>query len=320
MLKKRKLGRTGLEVSELALGGLFIGSFGTDAASAQEVIRRAIELGINYIDTAPGYTGSEQVIGDALGKIDEPCILSTKMGYKPEPFEPRNAEFLRRALADSLKRLQRDAVDILMIHEPDRVEAMDWWEDAESATGPVMDILSEALETGQARYTGLGGSTVYEMAHIVDTGKFDVLITAFNYDLLWREAGLYLLPSALENRMGIVCGSPLHQGAFARPYLREVKGPSRWLSTPRQKQFLALYDFVSDCGLSLPELALRFLLSDHAVSTVLTGARSVEELENNVAAAEKGPLPEEMLEELNTIADMVPFRPMLEPLGLPFEG
>ncbi len=320
MLKKRKLGRTGIEVSELSLGGLFISSHGTDAVSAQDVIKRALELGINYIDTAPGYMDSEQVLGDALSKIDEPYILSTKLGYVPDPFEARNADFLRQALADSLKRLQRDAVDILMIHEPDRPEMMDWWGDSEDATGPVMDVLNEALEAGQTKHIGLGGTTVYEMANVVSTGKFDVLLSAFNYDLLWREAEPYIFPQAIEHEMGIICGSPLHQGALAKQYLNDVNKPARWLSAPRQKQLLALYEFVNDCGMPMPELALRFVLSNDAVSTVLTGVRSVEELESNVASAEKGPLPEGVLGDLKTIADMVPFRPTLEPWGLPFEG
>ena len=82
----------------------------------------------------------------------------------------------------------------------------------------------------------------------------------------------------------------------------------------------ALYTFVQDCGLPLPELALRFVLSNDAVSTVLTGVRSIEELESNVAAAEKGPLPENVLAELKRIADMVPFRPTLEPWALPFKS
>ena len=183
-----------------------------------------------------------------------------------------------------------------------------------------MDVLQEALQAGQTKHIGLGGTTVYELAHIVDSGKFDVLLTAFNYDLLWREAGPYLLPRAVDHQMGIVCGSPLHQGALARQYVHDVSQPARWLSEPRQKQYQALYEFVNDCGVPLPELALRFVLSNEAVSTVLTGVRSVEELESNVAAAEKGPLPEAVLGELKTIAEMVPFRPLQEPLALPFEG
>lgn len=321
MLKKRKLGKTDLEVSELSLGGLFISSYGTDADSAENVIKRALELGVNYIDTAPGYMDSETVLGNVLSKIDQPVILSTKLGYKPEPFQPQDIEFLRHALADSLKRLQRESVDILMIHEPDRPEMMDWWTDTDTYDGPVMDVLREARDHGLTDFIGLGGTTVYEMMNIVDTGKFDVLLTAFNYDLLWREAENGLLSSVQNNAMGIIIGSPLHQGALAKIYEDDViKNRAKWLSPPRHKQFVKLYEFVNDTKIPLPELGMRFVLSNPDVSTVLTGVKSVEELESNVASVEKGPLSSEELNELQQIADMVPFRPYLEPLGLPFNS
>lgn len=321
MLKKRKLGETGLEVSELALGGLFISSYGTDADSAKAVVQRAVELGVNYIDTAPGYMDSESVLGGILGGIDAPIILGTKLGYKPEPYRHQDPEFLRRAFDDSLKRLRRDSVDILMIHEPDRPDMADWWSDADACEGPVMDILREAREAGKTRFIGLGGTTVYEMANVIDTGKFDVLLTAFNYDLLWREAGEHLIPNAVERGMGVVCGSPLHQGALAKVYQKDVLDtPAKWLSPPRRKQFAALYEFVNDHRFPLPELAIRFVLSNENVSTALTGVRSIEELESNVAAVEKGPLPTSTLEELDAIAKMVPYRPCLEPWGLPFNS
>ena len=320
MLKKRKLGRTGLEVSELALGGLFISSYGTDRASADAVIRRAWELGINYIDTAPGYMDSESVLGETLSKLDADFIISTKLGYKPEPFKPQDADFLRNAVNTGLSNLKRKSVDILMIHEPDRPDSMDWWTDKENYNGPVMDVLQEARDQGKAGFIGLGGTTAYEMAHIVNTGKFDVLLTAFHYSLLWREAEHAVLPAARANGMGIVCGSPMQQGALAKMYEQDVNLPARWLSLPRQKQFKRLYGFVKDSGIDLPELALRFILSNPDVSTVLTGVKSIGELENNVAVAEKGPLPSNVLEELKDIADMVPFRPYQEPLGLPFKA
>ncbi len=318
MLKKRKLGCTGLEVSELALGGLFISSYGTDRDSAGAIIRRAWELGINYIDTAPGYLDSEAVLGEALSGMDADFIISTKLGYQPEPYQPKDPEFLRQALAKSLERLRRDSVDILMIHEPDRPEIMDWWEDGRQYRGPVMGVLEEARETGKADYIGLGGTTAYEMAHVIKTGSFQVLLTAFQYSLLWREAEHAVLPAAIDHGMGIICGSPLQQGALAKLYRDEIKNGAGWLSPPRQKQFGCLYQLVQDTGIELPELALRFILSNTSVTSVLTGARSVEELEKNVAASAKGPLPEDVLKELDTIAAMVPFRPYLEPFALPF--
>jgi aryl-alcohol dehydrogenase-like predicted oxidoreductase len=156
------------------------------------------------------------------------------------------------------------------------------------------------------------------MAPIIRTGRFDVLLTAFNYSLLWREAQHEVLPAAREHAMGIVIGSPLQQGALARRYDEEVRHGARWLSTPRRRQFLALYDFLDELQLPLPELALRFVLSNPDISCTLMGARSQAEVDANVEAAEKGPLPVEVLARLDEIAAMVPFRPFEEPFSLPF--
>ncbi len=316
----RTLGKTGIQVSELSLGGLFISSHGTNYAEAEQVIRRAFALGINYIDTAPGYANSEEVLGKVLPRIEEPYIISTKLGYQPEPYEPQNAEFLRKALERSLKFLNRDSVDILMIHEPDRPDVMDWWAEKDEYRGPVMDILQEARDSGKTRFVGIGGTTAYEMGHVIDTGNFDVLLTAFQYDLLWREAEHMVLPNAAKHDMGVVIGSPLHQGALARQYVNDVTRPAKWLSPPRAKQLRKLYALANDLRMPLPELAIRFVLSNPQVSTVLTGVRSVKELEQNVACVERGPLPENVLGDLKEIADLVPFRPEGEPLGLPFES
>ena len=118
--------------------------------------------------------------------------------------------------------------------------------------------------------------------------------------------------------MGIVIGSPLQQGALARVYDEKVRGGARWLSSPRRAQYLALYDLVQDLAVPLAELSLRFVISNPDISCTLTGARSQWEVEQNVAAVEKGPLPEDVMRRVNEIAAMVPFRPFEEPFGLPF--
>ena len=317
-MNTRTLGRTGLEVSELALGGLFVSNHGGAFEQGRAAIHRALELGINYIDTAPTYGDSEDVLGRALEGVEQPLIFSTKLGGRPEPFLPQDKACLMQSVEESLRLLKRDTIDILMVHEPDRPGQYDWWTNEENFTGPVNEVLDELKQQGLIRFTGLGGTTVYEMARLIRTGRFDVVLTAFNYSLLWREAEREVLPAALEQGMGIVVGSPLQQGSLARRYDEQIKHGAPWLSTPRRQQFLALYDFLDEIEIPLAELGLRFILSNPAVSCVLTGARSPEEVEQNVAAAEKGPLAPEILHRLNEIAAMVPFRPFEEPSSLPF--
>jgi aryl-alcohol dehydrogenase-like predicted oxidoreductase len=318
MMRKRTLGRTGLQVSELALGGLFVSSLGGEFEQAKGAILRALELGVNIIDTAPGYLNSEEVLGRALEGMATPYVLSTKLGGRPQPFLPQDREGLRRSVQESLRLLKRDRVDILMIHEPDRPGQYNWWSDPERFYGPVMDVLDELKGAGVIRFTGLGGTTAYELARIIRTGRFDVVLTAFNYSLLWREAEREVLPAARERGMGIMIGSPLQQGALARRYDEELRHGARWLSPPRRAQYLALYAYLDELGMSLPEAGLRFVLSNPDVSCALMGARSRGEVEQNVSAVEKGPLSAEVIARLDEIAAMVPFRPFEEPFGLPF--
>jgi aryl-alcohol dehydrogenase-like predicted oxidoreductase len=317
-MKYRTLGKTGMEVSELAMGGLFIASFATDFDQAKKAVYRALDLGINYIDTAPMYADSETVLGRILDGVKIPYILSTKFGGRPKPFLPQDKACLMSSLEESLRLLKRETIDILIIHEPDRPGEYDWWSDMENVQGPVLDVLAELKKKGIIRFTGVGGTTAYEMAHFVRSDQFDVVLTAFNYSLLWREAEHEVLPIAKALGYGIIIGSPLQQGALAKKYEAEIAKQPRWLSKPRREQFFELYRFVNELGIPLPELAMRFVISNRDISTTLMGARSVQEVERNVTAIEKGALPADVLKRLDEIAAMVPFRPYEEPFGLPF--
>ena len=316
-MRRRVLGRTGLEVGELSLGGLFISSVGGEFEQGRAAILRALELGVNYVDTAPSYANSEEVLGKALAGVDPPVIMSTKLGGRPDPFEPQNPDHLRQSVEESLRLLKRDRIDILMIHEPDRPRQHDWWEDREAYTGPVLAVLDELKEREIIRFTGLGGTSAYAMVPIMATGRFDVVLTAFNYNLLWREAEHGILPTARSLNMGVIIGSPLQQGVLSRRYDEEVRRGPHWLSPQRREQLLTLYGYLDELGMALPELCLRFPLSNPDVSCVLMGARSRGEVEANVAAAAQGALPAEVLARLQEIAAMVPTRPSEEPICLP---
>lgn len=313
---KRKLGKTDLEVSRLGLGGLFLMSSKDNVSGTREALKSALRLGINYIDTAPGYGDSEKVIGVALDDISIPVILSTKLGGRPLPFMPRDKDCLLRSVEESLRLLARDSIDILMIHEPDRPGVYDWWTDMAKVEGPVLELLAELKRQGIIRYTGIGGTTAYELSHIVRSGKFDVVLTAFNYSLLWREAEHSVFTAAKEAGVGLICGSALQQGALAREFDTIYDSRAFWLSDPRRRQFKSLYSLAKDCGTSIPELALRFVISNDQVDCVLMGTGSVAEIEDNVEAVNNGPLPPDVLARLDEIYSQVPFRPFEEPFGI----
>ena len=317
-MEKRTLGRTGLEVSVLGMGGLYVSNAGDRGRDeACRAVHRALELGVNYVDTAPSYRDSEEVLGIALDSVTQPYFLATKLGGRPQPFNPQDKDLLRQSVDESLRLLKRDHIDVLLVHEPDRLGQYDWWTDYDNFHGPVSELLEELKAEKIIRFTGLGGTTAYQLPLIMATGNYDVVLTAFNYSLLWREATIAIFPEAERQNMGLIIGSPLQQGALSRRY-PEIERGAPWLSPPRQKQFQRLYTFLDEIELSLPEAALRMMVATPQISTVLIGARSVEEVEQNVRAVEAGPLPADVLAQLQEIADMVPFRPYEEPFGLPF--
>ena len=120
-MQTRRLGRTNLQVSLLGLGGLFVsevGGRGRDQGC--RAVRRALDLGVNFVDTAPSYADSEEVLGVALEGVDRPYVLSTKLGGRPKLFNPQDVAHLRQSVEESLRLLKRDTIDVLMVHEPDR--------------------------------------------------------------------------------------------------------------------------------------------------------------------------------------------------------
>lgn len=323
MLPQVKLGRTNLAVSALGLGGLFTSSLGPGFEESRAAVEQAIELGINYIDTAPGYANSEEVLGRILKDVRAPLVVSTKLGGRPQPFDAQNSRQLRESAEQSLRLLNRDVIDVLFIHEPDRPQQFRWWTDANAVEGPVVEVLEDLKRRGLIRFTGLGGTTSTEMAHLAASGKFDVVLTAFNYSTLFREAEREVLPAIRKQKLGCVLGSVLQQGALGRRYddvVNESKKPI-WLAESRREQFRQLYRLLDETGLSIVELGLRFAISRLEVTgapSILIGAKTAKQVEESVQAISKGPLPADVLGRLDQLAAMVPSRPFEEPMILPF--
>ena len=281
-----------------------------------------VELALFILDAfRVDITSGEAAVGEALRNETRPVIVSTKLGPRSGDFNAKDRKHLRETFDQSLRLLHRDCIDILMIHEPDRPGQIDWWNDLRTYDGPVVDFLREQKEEGKIRYTGLGGTTAYEMVPIIATGFYDVVLTAFNYSILWREAAIELLPEARRQDMGIMLGSPTQQGWLSKRYDEQVhRASSRWLNKPRREQLMRLYAFVDEIGIPIPELALRWALMNPDASTVLTGPRTLEQLRQNVKAARAGPLSKDIMDRLDEIASLVPFRPFEEPFGCPFRG
>lgn len=314
------LGKTGLVVSDLGFGGLFASSLGPGFEESKRAVFRAVDRGINLFDTAPGYADSEEILGKILrevkGRESAPLILSTKLGGRPRPFDPRDAAALVRSAETSLANLGREVIDILIVHEPDRPLQYNWWTDPEAVAGPVLDALETLKRRGLIRFTGLGGTTCAEMAHCIRSDRFDVVLTAFNYSALFREAAHEVLPEAAARNMGVLLGSCLQQGALGRRY--ELRTKPAWMAKGRHEQFLAFYKLLDDSGLSIVEMCLRFAVGGPGV--VLIGPKTAAHVDESVAVAAKGPLPADVRARLDQIAAMMPYRPFEEPMILPLSN
>src|SRR5262249_20900290 len=161
----------------------------------------------------------------------------------PQPFDAQNSRQLRESAEQSLRLLNRDVIEVLFIHEPDRPQQFGWWTDANAVEGPVVEVLDDLKRRGLIRFTGLGGTTSTEMAHLAGSGKFDVVLTAFNYSTLFREAEGEVLPAIRKQNLGVVLGSVLQQGALGRRYDEVVTASTKpiWLAESRREQFRQLY-------------------------------------------------------------------------------
>ena len=317
-MEKRRLGRTDLNISVVSIGGLYTSSLAGGVSDTRNIMRRAIDLGVNAIDTAPAYADSEKTVGEAIVGIDAPLIVTTKLGGRPQPFDPQNINGLRQSVDESLRLLGRDHIDILMVHEPDRPQQYPWWTSYDPLDGPALQLMDELKAAGKIRYCGLAGTTVTEMTSLVASNRFDVVLAAFNYNVLFREAGSTVIPAAIANDMGVVLGSAYGQGFLTRRADDEVRAKPIWMSEARQQQLLAYYKLLDEAAMPAFEMCLRFVLSNPSVSTVPVGCKTAEHLETSVAAAAKGPLPNDMINRLDEISAMVPHRPYEEPMILPF--
>jgi aryl-alcohol dehydrogenase-like predicted oxidoreductase len=135
---------------------------------------------------------------------------------------------------------------------------------------------------------------------------------------LWREAMIAVMPEARKQNMGIMLASPTQQGWLSRRYDKEIEHGAIFLSPPRRAQLKALYALCDDCRIDIPVLCLRWALGVPGVATVLTGPRTLAQLEQNSQAIEQGPLPDDVNKRLDEIAAWVPFRPCDEPFESPF--
>ena len=308
-MKYRKLGRTNFEVGEIGYGAWGIGGTqwlgGTDDESLA-ALRRAIELGLNFIDTALAYGAghSEQLVGRVARESGRRIYVATKVPPKNQLWPARPGigieqvfpyDYILRSAERSLKHLGMETIDLLQLHvwNPEWI-ARDEWRRA----------LEELKRSGKVRMVGISINDHQpdSALEIIETGLIDTVQVIYNIFDQTPERNLF--PLAMARNIGVIARVPLDEGSLTGKideHTRFAPGDFRvgYFRGDRKKQVKEhVESLLRDLGVdpaSLPEIALRFCLSHPAVSTVIPGMRSLRNAEANCAVPDKGPLPPETL-------------------------
>ena len=293
-MKLRSFGDTGMSVSEIGLGAWQLANpeWGSNnKKEALKIVQKSLEAGCNFFDTAPGYGGgrSEELLGEGLKSARRDIILCTKFSHYSEDgsrdFEAKN---IRSVLEGSFRRLQTDYVDILLLHNPPR-ELMDG-----RAVPELYEEMEKLKAEGKLRAYGVSLDWREEVEMVVDTTKSKALEVFFN--ALYQEP-LPAFQKAQGHGVGLIVKVPLDSGWLSGRYR---KGHSfddvrkRWPPdvVARRSELVEQFARLIPEGTSMAHAALQFILAQPQVSTIIPGAKTVEQALDNFAAADKQLSPE----------------------------
>jgi aryl-alcohol dehydrogenase-like predicted oxidoreductase len=302
-MEYRPLGRSGVSVSRLCLGAMMFGAFGnSDHGDAIKIIHRALDAGINFVDTADGYSAgeSEQIVGEALaGGRREDVVLAVKFGV-PFGTDPNHRGASRRwitqAVEGSLRRLQTDWIDLYQVGVPDPNTDID----------ETLGALTDLVRAGKIRSFGTSkfpASRIVEARWVAERRGHGVFRSEQPpYSLLTRAIEYDLLPTCLEHGVGVMTYSPLAGGWLSGKYRkgRQISGPG----SAARAQRAAAYDaaapanaakfaaadalgaLADEAGITLIQLAIAFATRHPAVTSAIIGPRTMEHLESYLAVDE----------------------------------
>jgi aryl-alcohol dehydrogenase-like predicted oxidoreductase len=315
-MEMRALGRTGVQVSPLCLGAMMFGAWGnTDHDDSIRIIHRALDAGINFVDTADVYSRgeSEEIVGKALagGRRDN-VVLATKvhgtMGDDPNEYG-NSRRWIVREVENSLRRLKTDWIDLYQIHRPEPDTDID----------ETLGALSDLVHAGKVRYIG---SSTFQPSEVVEAqwtaqkrARERFVCEQPPYSLLARGIEADLLPTCQRYGMGVIPWSPLgggwlsgkfRKGPDADPSSRRAQMlPQRYdLSLPENQRKLdaadALGQLAEENGMTLIEMALAFVIRHPAVTAAIIGPRTMEHLDSQLTAPDVK-LSDELLDRIDEI-------------------
>ena len=295
-MKRRILGGTGISVSEIALGAMMFGAMGNpDHDESVRMIHTALDAGVNLVDTADVYSDgeSEQIVGRALKGRREDVVLATKFAL-PMGADPNRSggspRWIKRAVEDSLRRLDTDYLDLYQMHRPDHATDID----------ETLAALTDLVRAGKVR--AIGGSTfpaelIVEAQWAAQRGGYQRLRTEQpRYSILTRTIEAAVLPTAQRYGMGVLTYGPLSSGwlsgrADPAQSSRAARVPRAFdpavpANRVRMQAIRELTGLAAEAGISLPHLAIAFARAHPAVSAVLIGPRRPEHLDDLLAGAD----------------------------------
>ncbi|MFD1467153.1 aldo/keto reductase [Hymenobacter caeli] len=327
-MKYNLLGNTGLKVSELCLGTMTFGSVGgrfaaingVDQAGADALVKRSLDAGINFLDTANIYTEgqSEEITGQALHNLGVnryDVVLATKvrgtMGPGPNDAGLTRKHIIAQAEA-SLKRLKTDYIDLYQTHSYDPLTPLD----------ETLRALDDLVRSGKVRYIGASNVAAWQLMKALSLSHHQHLeryasLQAY-YTVAGRDLERELVPLLLDQKVGLMVWSPLAGGFLSGKYTREnQKGEGRRSGAfdfPPVNKDLA-FDIIDQLqpmaaakGSTVASLALAWLLHQKVVSTVIIGAKKMEQLDDNLKAVDVKFTPEE-LQQLDEASQLAPEYP-----------
>jgi aryl-alcohol dehydrogenase-like predicted oxidoreductase len=300
----RQLGNSGLRVSALTLGTMTFGGRdnfaavgATDVAAATRQVDLCLDRGVNFIDTANVYSGglSEEIVGEAIKGRRDRVVLATK-ARMPMGDGPNDAGLSRHHLIaeceNSLRRMQVDHIDLYQVHE---------W-DGETPLEETMAALDALVQSGKVRYVGVSNYAGWQLMKalaIADSYGYERFVTQqIYYSLQARDAEYELVPIAVDQGIGILVWSPLAGGLMSGKYRRGVDPPagSRHLTDwnePPVRDEEQVYDIVDALveigeghGVSAAQVALAWLLDRPGIVSLIVGARTEEQLADNLGAVD----------------------------------
>jgi aryl-alcohol dehydrogenase-like predicted oxidoreductase len=317
-MEYRRIGRSGLKVSELCLGTMTFG-ISVDEATARQIVDLAFDAGINFFDTADGYASgqSEVLLGKALQGRRREVVVATKF-FNPMGPGPNDSGMSRvhimNAIEDSLRRLQMDYVDIYYIHHVDTQTPLE----------EMLRALDDLVHQGKVRYIACSNYQAWRLCEALwvsdshGLARFECYQP--QYSLVVRDIEQELVPLCLHKGLGIIAWSPLAGGFLSGKYqpgqrlLAGTRSEEQWVWQPNffapnaDETLATLFDVAQELGRTPAQVALRWVLEQPGVSAVITGVRTAEQLRDNVGATgwQLEGEPRDRLDKISHLPDRYP--------------